>query len=195
MSLWRPQIAQPMLTVAYRPAASQMVCRVGRQTLGHGSIVCMLHCIKALRSDVVKVSDLFMYFAFLKVKGVASYQMLTCAILLNGLVTKIDRYNIWALEIRSPHAHDHKRVEPGHFPGLLWTFIHFFLDLIVATWYQNNDNMHQTLKTIYWNRIDVRWRNSTYKPLTSFSFCESTMTFFFWKNLTTCFLEQGFQEP
>lgn len=94
VSLRRSQIAQPMFTVVYRPAAPQMVCRVGRRTLGHGSVGCMLNCIAALRSDAVHISVLFVYLGFLRVKRVESYCMLAYAILLSGLVTKIDRYNI-----------------------------------------------------------------------------------------------------
>lgn len=92
--LRRSQIAQPMFTVVYRPAAPQTVCRVGRRTLGHGSVGCMLNCIAALRSDAVHISVLFLYLGFLEVKRVESYRMLAYAILLSGLVTKIDRYNI-----------------------------------------------------------------------------------------------------
>lgn len=54
----------------------------------------MLNCIEALRSDAVHISVLFVYIGFLRVKRVESYRMLAYAILLSGLVTKIERYNI-----------------------------------------------------------------------------------------------------
>lgn len=76
MSLQRSQIAQPMLTVAYCPAASETACKVGKQTLGHGSIGCLLNHLKALRSYAEQVSELLVYVGFLKVKEVESYPML-----------------------------------------------------------------------------------------------------------------------